>query len=132
MAAYCLLADLALRQERTSLALPIPEQEARDLRGVRALLTHRASGRRDLTGLTLHDVRRVPRGYQRADDGPFVYGTTVGPAPAALRGDALVLSFDLETALVLEERGDDEGRHSLLPVTRRGSYVLLPEGEAVS
>ncbi|MDZ5660657.1 hypothetical protein SFC79_02675 [Nocardioides sp. S-58] len=132
MAAYCMLADLAFAQERTSLALPVPEQDERDLRSVRAVLTtsalERWRERADVDGLTLHDVRRVPRGYQRADDGPFVYGTTVGPATARREGDALSLSFALETGLVLEERGDDTGRHSLLPVTRDATYVLVPVG----
>ncbi|GAA5108925.1 hypothetical protein GCM10023339_08460 [Alloalcanivorax gelatiniphagus] len=131
MAAYCMLADLADEQERTSLALPVPEQDAADLRPLRRMLTARAlerwDDRADVDGLTLHDLRRVPRGYQRADDGPYVFGTTVGPATAALDGDALRLTFVLETGLVLEERGDDTGRHSLLPVTRTGTYVLVPE-----
>lgn len=130
MAAYCQLADLAAEQAGTSLALPIPEQEARDLRGIRAILTGRAARQRDdLTGLALHDVRRVPQGYRRADDGPYVYGTTVGPATAEVEGRALVLTFALATGLVLEERGDDTGRHSLLPVTREGRYVLVPDGD---
>ena len=130
MAAYCMLADLALEQARTSLALPIPEQEVRDLRSVRAILTDDAQQKYDdLTGLTLHDVSRVPRGYRRADDRPHVFGTTVGPATADLEGQALVLAFDLQTGLVLEERGDDSGRHLLLPVTRAGRYVLVPDGD---
>ncbi|HYJ26909.1 MAG TPA: hypothetical protein VEW73_04295, partial [Nocardioides sp.] len=44
-------------------------------------------------------------------------------------GQALVLAFDLQTGLVLEERGDDSGRHLLLPVTRSGRYVLVPDGD---
>ena len=47
MAAYCLLADLALGQARTSLALPIPEQDVRDLRSVRAVLTAAAQKQRN-------------------------------------------------------------------------------------
>ena len=130
MAAYCMLADLALEQTRTSLALPVPEQDGRDLRSVRAMLTDAARKKHDdLTGLTLHDVRRVPRGYRRADDLPHVFGTRVGPATADLDGQALVLAFDLQTGLVLEERGDDSGRHLLLPVTRSGRYVLVPDGD---
>jgi len=129
MAAYCMLADLALEQARTSLALPIPEQEARDQRSVRTILTEDARTRDDLTGLTLHDVSRVPRGYRRADDRPHVFGTTVGPATAAVDGRRLVLDFDLRTGLVLEELGDDSGRHLLLPVTRSGRYVLVRDGD---
>ena len=130
MAAYCMLADLALGQTRTSLALPGPEQDGRDLRSVRAILTDAARKKHDdLTGLTLHDVSRVPRGYRRADDLPHVFGTRVGPATADLDGQALVLAFDLQTGLVLEERGDDSGRHLLLPVTRSGRYVLVPDGD---
>jgi hypothetical protein len=97
---------------------------------MRAILTDRAKGQHDdLTGLTLHDVRRVPQGYDRADDGPYVYGTTVGPATAELEGGALALTFTVDTGLVLEERGDDSGRHLLLPVTRTGTYVLVPDGD---
>ena len=130
MAAYCMLADLALEQARTSLALPVPEQDGRDLRSVRAILTDAARKKHDdLTGLTLHDVSRVPRGYRRADDLPYVFGTRVGPATADLDGQALVLAFDLQTGLVLEERGDDSGRHLLLPVTRSGRYLLVPDGD---
>jgi len=130
MAAYCMLADLALEQTRTSLALPVPEQDGRDLRSVRGILTDAARKKHDdLTGLTLHDVSRVPRGYRRADDLPYVFGTRVGPATADLDGQALVLAFDLQTGLVLEERGDDSGRHLLLPVTRSGRYVLVPDGD---
>lgn len=142
MAAYCMLADLAFEQERTSLALAVPEQKPRDLRSVEAMLTpaartrwkvlvaHRAgSPESAVDGLTLHDVRRVPRGYQRADDRPYVYGTRIGPATAAVTRAMLELSFDLETGLVLEEQGDDDGRHSLLPVTRRGTYWLVPDGD---
>ncbi|MFC7727245.1 hypothetical protein ACFQW6_19200 [Nocardioides sp. GCM10028917] len=130
MAAYCMLADLALEQTRTSLALPVPEQDGRDLRSVRVILTDAARRKHDdLTGLTLHDVSRVPRGYRRADDLPHVFGTRVGPATADLDGQALVLAFDLQTGLVLEERGDDSGRHLLLPVTRSGRYVLVPDGD---
>jgi hypothetical protein len=129
MAAYCMLADLALEQTRTSLALPVPEQDGRDLRSVRVILTDAARRKHDdLTGLTLHDVSRVPRGYRRADDLPHVFGTRVGPATAGLDGQALVLAFDLQTGLVLEERGDDSGRHLLLPVTRSGRYELVPDG----
>ena len=143
MAAYCMLADLAFEQEKTSLALPVPEQKPRDLDSVRALLSQEAAKRwpalvraraqgastSEIDGLTLHDVRRVPAGYQRADDGPYVFGTTIGPATAAVQGEALRLTFTLDTGLVLEERGDDSGRHSLLPVTRTGSYVLVPDGD---
>lgn len=141
MEAYCMLAGLAYAQVNTSLALPVPEQERRDLRPVQArlapevrtrwaaLVRDRATEPSEIDGLTLHDVRRVPQGYQRADDGPFVFGTTVGPATAALQGDALSLTFTLETGLVLEESGDDTGRHSLLPVTRTGTYVLVPDGD---
>jgi hypothetical protein len=142
MAAYCLLAELAAQQERTSLALPVPEQEARDVNRLRMLLTEQAQRRwpgllrrragastSEIDGLTLHDVRRVPEGYQRADDGPYVFGTRVGPATAELAGDALRLTFTLDTGLVLEEQGDDTGRHSLLPVTRTGTYVMVPDGD---
>ena len=143
MEAYCMLADLAFAQERTSLALPVPEQKARDLDSVRALLSEEAEKRwpalarsrakgastSEIDGLTLHDVRRVPAGYHRADDGPYVFGTQVGPATAQVQGEALRLTFTLATGLVLEQRGDDSGRHSLLPVTRAGSYVLVPESD---
>jgi len=130
MVAYCMLADLAREQTQTSLALPVPERDARDLRGVRAILTEAARRKHDdLTGLTLHDVGRAPRGYRRADDRPHVFGTTVGPATADLENGALVLTFDLRTGLVLEKRGDDSGRHLLLPVTRAGRYVLVPDGD---
>lgn len=145
MAAYCMLADLALAQEKTSLALPVPEQRVRDLDGVRSLLSEDArkrwpalvrkragSATSEIDGLTLHDVRRVPAGYERADDGPYVFGTQVGPATAEVEGERLRLTFTLDTGLVLEERGDDSGRHSLLPVTRLGSFVLAPEGEGWS
>ena len=105
----------------------------RDLRSVRAILTDAARKQRDdMTGLTLHDVRRVPSGYRRADDTPYVFGTTVGPATADVEGGALVLRFDLRTGLVLEERGDDSGRHLLLPVTRTGTYVLVPAGDGMA
>jgi hypothetical protein len=97
---------------------------------VRAILTDAARKKHDdLTGLTLHDVSRVPRGYRRADDRPYVFGTRVGPATAVLDGQSLGLAFDLQTGLVLEERGDDSGRHLLLPVTRSGRYVLVPDGD---
>jgi hypothetical protein len=147
MAAYCLLAELADEQARSSLALPVPEQRERDLLALREVLTPRAArawkrlvrarsagdavAGRQVDGLTLHDVRAVPKGYERSDDGPYVFGTTVGPAEASLaRGGAgLRLTFALETALVLQERGDVSGSHSLLPVTRRASYVLLPAGD---
>ena len=145
MAAYCMLADLAWAQEKTSLALPVPEQRVRDLDGVRSLLSEDArkrwpalvreragSATSEIDGLTLHDVRRVPTGYERADDGPYVFGTQVGPATAEVEGERLRLTFPLDTGLVLEERGDDSGRHSLLPVTRLGSFVLAPEGEGWS
>ena len=141
MAAYCMLAALAEEQERTTLALPVPEQQARDVNRLRKILTPDATGQwgewmreragagpSPIDGLTLHDVRRPPAGYQRADDGPYVFGTQVGPATAepARGGDALGLTFQLDTGLVLEEDGDDTGRHSLLPVTRRATYVLVP------
>lgn len=42
MAAYCMLAELALEQATTSLALPIPDQEAKDLGEVRPILTSTA------------------------------------------------------------------------------------------
>jgi hypothetical protein len=146
MAAYCLLAGLAEEQASTTLALPIPEQAPRDLERLRRLLTGAAAGgweqlvadravgdvaaTKRVNGLTLHDVRRVPAGYARADDGPFVFGTRVGPAEAELArgGEALALTFTVDTALVLEEDGDDSGRHSMLPVTREATYVLVPRG----
>lgn len=145
MAAYCLLVELVEEQEGTTLSLPIPEQRPRDLMGVAELLTPRArrewerqvrlraAGDADATarvnGLTLHDVREVPRGYQRADDGPYVFGTQVGPATAELVDRGVRLTFTMDTGLVLEEAGDDAGRHSLLPVTRRASYVLVRHGD---
>ena len=145
MAAYCLLARLVEEQEGTTLSLPIPEQRPRDLMDVAEVLTPRArrEWRRQVrsraagdpgatervNGLTLHDVREVPRGYQRADDGPYVFGTQVGPATAELVDRGVRLTFTMDTGLVLEEAGDDSGRHSLLPVTRRGSYVLVRDGE---
>jgi hypothetical protein len=146
MAAYCLLAGLVEEQRTTSLALPIPEQRTRDLSRLASVLTPavrrewdrlvraRAGGDPVATarvnGLTLHDVAEVPRGYRRADDLPHVFGTRVGPAVAGLTRDgALRLSFATGTNLVLEKRGDDSGRHSLLPVTREASYVLVPDGE---
>ena len=142
MEAYCMLAGLAEEQGRTSLALLVPEQKSRDVDALRELLTPEAArrwrdwmqerataGRSPIDGLKLHDVRRPPPGYQRADDGPYVYGTQVGPATAevARGGTALRLTFQLDTGLVLEKKGDDDGRHLLLPVTRRGSYVLVLE-----
>ena len=144
MEAYCLLVTLVEEQEGTSLSLPIPEQRPRDVMRVAEVLTPRA--RREwerqvrsraagdpgaterVNGLTLHDVREVPRGYQRADDGPYVFGTRVGPATAELVDRGLRLTFVMDTGLVLEEAGDDAGRHSLLPVTRRASYVLVRDG----
>lgn len=141
MDAYCMLAELVEEQERTSLALPVPEQEIQDVDRLLRLVTRdvaekwpdwvrgrRGSNRSPIDGLTLHDVRRPPAGYRRADDGPYVFGTRVGPATAELArgGEALSLSFTMDTGLVLEEKGDDTGRHSLLPVTRRGTYVLVP------
>ena len=145
MTAYCTLAELADEQARTSLALLVPEQKARDVDRLQRILTQdttrpwddwirvRAAGadRSPIDGLTLHDVRRPPAGYQRADDGPYVFGTQVGPATAELArgGDALSLTFQLDTGLVLEEQGDDTGRHSLLPVTRRATYVLVPTAD---
>lgn len=141
MDAYCMLAGLAEEQGSTSLALLVPEQKARDVDALREVLTPAASRqwrtwtsrratsvRSPIDGLTLHDVRRPPAGYQRADDGPWVYGTRVGPgmADVAQDGEALSLTFQLDTGLVLEEKGDDDGRHLLLPVTRRATYVLVP------
>lgn len=141
MEAYCMLADLAEEQSGTSLALPVPEQTPRDVDSLRKVLTADASkpwatwmstrattDRSPIDGLTLHDVRRVPTGFERADDGPYVFGTRVGPATAELArgGRALSLDFQLDTGLVLEERGDASGRHLLLPVTRSATYVLVP------
>ena len=141
MDAYCMLAGLAEEQGGTSLALLVPEQDRRDVDALREILTPAATtqwrtwtrqratdDRSPIDGLTLHDVRRPPAGYQRADDGPWVYGTTVGPGTAevARDGEALSLRFQLDTGLVLEEKGDDEGRHLLLPVTRQATYVLVP------
>lgn len=141
MEAYCMLAGLAEEQGRTSLALLVPEQEARDVDALREVLTpdpgrpwkdwmrqRTIAVRSPIDGLTLHDVRRPPPGYQRADDGPYVFGTEVGPAAAevARGGAALRLTFELDTGLVLEKKGDHDGRHLLLPVTRRGDYVLVP------
>ena len=73
----------------------------------------------------------MPRGYVGADDPPYVYGTEVGPATArpAHGGEALEVSFTVETGLVLERRGDTSGRHSLLPVTRTATYVLVVDGD---
>ena len=147
MEAYCLLAGLVDEQTSTSLALPIPEQDPRDLRQVERLLSDaaatgwdrlvagRAAGDAAATarvdGLTLHDVRRVLVGFARAGAGTDGFGTQVGPATARVaRGEeALALSFTVETALVLEEDGDDSGRHSLLPVTRDATYVLVPRDD---
>ena len=146
MAAYCMLADLVERQRTTSLALPVPEQQTRDLarlakvltprvrqdwdRVVRARVAGEPTATERVNGLTLHDVAEVPRGYRRADDLPHLFGTRVGPAEAAIVGrDALGLTFAVETNLVLERLDDDSGRHSLLPVTRRGTYVLVARGD---
>ena len=148
MAAYCTLAELAWEQEDTSLALPIPQQRASDVRGLSEVLTpaarrgwellvqaRRAGDReasRRVNGLTLHDVTELPQGYADSPTGPDVFGTEVGPATAKLArgGAALSLTFTLDTALVLEEKGSRTGRHSLLPVSRRATYVLVPDGDS--
>jgi len=147
MAAYCMLAEQVERQERTSLTRLVPAQQVKDVVALRRLLTpHAAAGWAGLAraraagdpratvrinGLTLHDVREAPPGYVGADDGPYVFGTQVGAATAAVvpDGSALELTFTMRTGVVLEERGDASGRHSLLPVTRGATYVLVPDGD---
>jgi len=39
---------------------------------------------------------------------------------------ALTLELKVRTGIVLEEVGDDSGRHSLLPVTRQVTHSLVP------
>jgi hypothetical protein len=144
MAAYCLVVDLALEQGFTRLVLPGEATRPRHFAGVRPALTDAARARWDdavrawldgrapaagalLDGLVLHDVTRVPGAYRIDPDGAYAYGTTAGPPDARVRdgGAALAITLSVDTGLVLERRGDDSGRHSLLPVTRRGTYVLV-------
>lgn len=147
MSAYCWLVGLAEAQQGTSLARPVPAQHPRDLAALREALTPRAAAgwarlvrartagtgaaARRLDGLTIHDVRRLPDGYATEPGGPYLYGTRFLPGTADLArgGEALEVTFTLETGLVLLERGDDSGRHSLLPVTRTASYVVVPDGD---
>lgn len=75
-------------------------------------------------------MRDLPPGFTMDHDGPNADGTEVGPGEAALdrAGDALAVTVQVETGLVLEEVDDTSGRHSLLPVTRSATYVLVPSG----
>lgn len=147
MTAYCRLAELTLEHGFTSLVVPDQPRTVRDYAFVRPHLSPPARRRWDaavqeyvasgdprasgtIDGLTLHEVA-VPSGYLVPPEGPYSYGTEVGPARATLTGDgSLALALEVRSAIVLEEKGDDSGRHSLLPVTRQLTYELVPGGVA--
>lgn len=147
MSAYCWLVELATEQVTTTLSRPVGQQREADLlalashltagaaRGWAALVRARAAGSasaaRRVDGLTVHDVRVVPAGYATEPDGPHLHGTRTLPGSArpVRGGAALEVTFDVETGVVLRRRGDDSGQHSLLPVTRTASYVLVPDGD---
>lgn len=144
MAAYCGIVEFLRDDAFTSLVVPGPERSTRDYAFVREHLSAPARRRwdeavrqylesadpqafRTVNGLTLHDVPDVPDGYLVPPNGPYSYGTQTGPAEAALgRDGSLTLRLEVTTGIVLEEEGDDSGRHSLLPVTRRVAYDLVP------
>lgn len=144
MAAYCGIVEFIRDDAFTSLVVPGPERSVGDYAFVREHLSAPARRRwdeavrqylasadprsfRTVNGLTLHDVPDVPDGYLIPPSGPYSYGTQIGPAQAALARDgSLTLRLEVTTGVVLEEEGDDSGRHSLLPVTRRVAYGLVP------
>ena len=144
MAAYCVVADLVRAHGFTDAVRP-GRATRRDLAAVRPLLTPqgrqrwdadvaawleredlRAGGRLD--ALVLHDVTAVPRGYVL--DAPWIHGTEVGePSVREAPGGGLELRVPSTSGVVLARRDDDSGRHSVLPVTRDATYVLVPDGD---
>ncbi len=147
MAAYCTVVELTREHAFTRLVLPGEASAPRDFRGVRPLLTDRARSRWDaavhawlersdpragarLDGLSLHDVA-PPQGYRVDPDGAIAFGTTIGPPVVRAAGTdgALEVRFRVETGLVLVRTGDTSGRHSLLPVTKRSRFVVVPDGD---
>ncbi len=143
MAAYCSVADFVLDHAFTSLALPGGGGSTADYAFVREHLSpsgrHRwdAAVRRFLESgdqraaavidaLTLHAFGSAPAGFEIPTEGPYAYGTEVGPAEAVVRRGGLTIGIEVSTELVLEERGDDSGRHSLLALDRTLAVRLVP------
>ncbi|MDN4174238.1 hypothetical protein QWY28_14840 [Nocardioides sp. SOB77] len=146
MAAYCTLAELSLEHAFTDLIVPAQGRSARAYAGPRPVLTPAARARWDadvaaylragdgaahdrIDALVLTDVVDVPKGFRLADDPPPAIGDEVGArAVASVVGERLRLAVPVRTGIVLERRGDDSGRHLLLPVTKRLSVDLERTG----
>ena len=144
MAAYCVVADLVRTHGFTDAVRP-GAVTRKDLAAVRPLLTARARQRWDadvaawlerqdraagerIDALVLHDVSAVPGGYVL--DAPWIHGTEVGePSVRQAPEGRLELRVPSTSGVVLAREDDDSGRHSVLPVTRDATYVLVPDGD---
>ncbi|WP_322936746.1 hypothetical protein [Nocardioides bizhenqiangii] len=139
MAAYCSVAELSLETAFGDLLVPGPHRAGEFeivepwlsergqrvwSRAVRGALEGDAAAERRVDALTLHSVAGVPDRFQLADDPPPAFGTEVGPGEAGLRGDRLLLSFDVTTGIVLERAGDDQGQHLLWSWTKHVRFVV--------